>query len=63
MLLSHIEIVQAVCFGVPDDKYGEEINNAINPREGSSIYEEEVVRVCKKNLAAFKLGAEEGVHH
>lgn len=26
VLLSHPDIAQAVCFGVPDDKYGEEVN-------------------------------------
>ncbi|KAJ7974185.1 CoA ligase [Quillaja saponaria] len=55
VLLSHPDIAQAVCFGVPDDKYGEEINCAIIPREGSNIDEEEVLRFCKKNLAAFKV--------
>ena len=55
VLLSQPEIAQAVCFGVPDDKYGEEINCAIIPREGSSIDEAEVLRFCKKNLAAFKV--------
>ncbi|KAG9136125.1 hypothetical protein Leryth_003747 [Lithospermum erythrorhizon] len=56
VLLSHPDISQAVAFGVPDDKYGEEINCAVIPREGgSSIDEEEVMRFCKKNLAAFKV--------
>ncbi|KAI3783999.1 hypothetical protein L1987_43090 [Smallanthus sonchifolius] len=55
VLLSHPDVAQAVCFGVPDDKYGEEINCAVIPREGSSLYEEEVLRFCKKNLAAFKV--------
>ncbi|XP_065628250.1 probable CoA ligase CCL9 [Quercus suber] len=55
VLLSHPEIAQAVAFGVPDDKYGEEINCAIIPREGSDIDEAEVLRFCKKNLAAFKV--------
>ncbi|GMH29572.1 hypothetical protein Nepgr_031415 [Nepenthes gracilis] len=54
-LLSHPDIAQAVAFGVPDDKYGEEINCAIIPKEGSEIDEEEVTRFCKKNLAAFKV--------
>ncbi|KAL5812996.1 hypothetical protein ACOSQ3_027946 [Xanthoceras sorbifolium] len=54
-LLTHQDIAQAVAFGVPDDKYGEEINCAIIPREGSNIDEEEVMRFCKKNLAAFKV--------
>ncbi|XAR71715.1 Oxalate--CoA ligase [Bertholletia excelsa] len=55
VLLSHPDVAQAVAFGVPDDKYGEEINCAIIPREGSNIDEEEVSRFCKKNLAAFKV--------
>ncbi|KAF5743532.1 AMP-dependent synthetase and ligase family protein [Tripterygium wilfordii] len=55
VLLSHPDIAQAVAFGVPDDKYGEEINCAIIPREGSNIDEAEVMRFCKKNLAAFKV--------
>ncbi|XP_073292948.1 probable CoA ligase CCL9 [Primulina huaijiensis] len=55
VLLSHPEIAQAVAFGVPDDKYGEEINCAVIPREGSNLDEAEVSRFCKKNLAAFKV--------
>lgn len=55
VLLSHPDVAQAVAFGVPDDKYGEEINCAIIPREGSDIDEAEVTRFCKKNLAAFKV--------
>ncbi|TXG70911.1 hypothetical protein EZV62_005846 [Acer yangbiense] len=55
VLLTHPDIAQGVAFGVPDDKYGEEINSAIIPREGSTIDEEEVKSFCKKNLAAFKV--------
>ncbi|KAG6413964.1 hypothetical protein SASPL_126680 [Salvia splendens] len=55
VLLSHPEIAQGVAFGVPDDKYGEEINCAVIPREGSKVDEEEVIKFCKKNLAAFKV--------
>ncbi|KAI8028535.1 Oxalate--CoA ligase [Camellia lanceoleosa] len=55
VLLSHPDIAQAVAFGVPDDKYGEEINCAVIPREGSNIDEAEVLRFCKTNLAAFKV--------
>ncbi|CAI9767667.1 unnamed protein product [Fraxinus pennsylvanica] len=55
ILLSHPDIAQAVVFGVPDEKYGEEINCAVIPREGSNINEAEVSIFCKKNLAAFKV--------
>ncbi|XP_038874771.1 oxalate--CoA ligase-like [Benincasa hispida] len=55
VLLSHANIAQAVAFGVPDEKYGEEINCAIIPRGGSSIDEADVLQFCKKNLASFKV--------
>ncbi|KAL5814138.1 hypothetical protein ACOSQ4_024779 [Xanthoceras sorbifolium] len=55
VLLSHPDIAEGVAFGVPDDKYGEEINCAIIPREGADIDEADVLRYCKKNLASFKV--------
>ncbi|KAL5727516.1 oxalate--CoA ligase [Ranunculus cassubicifolius] len=55
VLLSHPDVGQAVCFGVPDDKYGEEINCAVIPRDGVKIDEADVLTYCKKNLAAFKV--------
>ncbi|KAF2320400.1 hypothetical protein GH714_027399 [Hevea brasiliensis] len=47
VLLSHPDITQAVAFGVP-------MTNTVK-REGSNIDEAEVLRYCKKNLAAFKV--------
>jgi oxalate---CoA ligase len=44
-----------VSFGVPDDKYGEEINCALIPRDGSALREEEVLAHCRRNLASFKV--------
>ncbi|KAH9603486.1 hypothetical protein KSS87_010002 [Heliosperma pusillum] len=55
VLLSHPGIAQAVAFGVPDDKYGEEINCAVIPREEAKMDEEDVISFCKKNLAVFKV--------
>ncbi|MQL84174.1 hypothetical protein Taro_016683 [Colocasia esculenta] len=55
VLLSHPDVAQAVAFGVPDDKYGEEINCAVIPKEGSEVDEAEVLRFCRKNLAGFKV--------
>ncbi|BAF16218.1 oxalate--CoA ligase [Oryza sativa Japonica Group] len=55
VLLGHPAIAQAVAFGVPDAKYGEEINCAVIPREGVSLGEEEVLAYCRRNLAAFKV--------
>eukprot|EP01018_Ginkgo_biloba_P033349 Gb_20191 [translate_table: standard] len=55
VLLSHPEVSQAVAFAVPDEKYGEEINAAIVPQEGASVTEGDILSLCKKNLARFKI--------
>lgn len=55
VLLSHPEVAQAVTFGVPDEKYGEEVNCAVIRKQGSSLDEEQVLVCCKKNLATFKV--------
>ncbi|CAM0901649.1 unnamed protein product [Alopecurus aequalis] len=55
VLLTHPDVAQAVAFGVPDEKYGEEIHCAVIPRDGASLAEEEVVAFCRRNLAAFKV--------
>jgi acyl-CoA synthetase (AMP-forming)/AMP-acid ligase II len=55
VLLEHPGVAQAVSFGVPDDKYGEEINCAVIPREGSALGAEDVVAHCRRNLASFKV--------
>lgn len=39
VLVSHPEIAQAVAFGVPDDKYGEEVRNQTQlPSRGKLLY-------------------------
>ncbi|CAL5024631.1 unnamed protein product [Urochloa decumbens] len=55
VLLDHPAVAQAVSFAVPDDKYGEEINCAVIPREGAAIGPDDVVAHCRKNLASFKV--------
>jgi len=55
VLVSHPKIAQAVAFGVPDDKYGEEINCAVIKRDGVELNEGDVLSYCKNNLASFKV--------
>ncbi|GLT67838.1 hypothetical protein SLA2020_401160 [Shorea laevis] len=55
VLVAHPDVAQAVAFGVPDEKYGEEINCAVIARGGSTLNEAELLQYCKKNLASFKV--------
>jgi acyl-CoA synthetase (AMP-forming)/AMP-acid ligase II len=52
-LLSHPDVADAVCFGLPDDKYGEVVAAAITLHEPRN--EVELVAHCREQLAAFKV--------
>lgn len=53
VLLTHPAVAEAVCFGVPDAKYGEEVTAAVVLRGEAS--EADLVAHCRERLAAFKI--------
>jgi acyl-CoA synthetase (AMP-forming)/AMP-acid ligase II len=52
-LLTHPAVAEAVCFGVPDAKYGEEVAAAVVLRGEAN--EADLVKYCRDRLAAFKV--------
>jgi len=52
VLLTHPAVAEAVCFGVPDAKYGEEVAAAVVLR--GDAREAELIAHCRERLAAFK---------
>ena len=54
-LYTHPEISDVQVFGVPDEKYGEEIAAAIIKKEDSSLTEEDVKEYCRENIARHKV--------
>ncbi|CAN8062609.1 unnamed protein product [Agarophyton chilense] len=54
-LLSHPAVEQAVCFAVPDEKYGEEINAAVILKTDMKVDEKQIIDFLKDKIAAFKL--------
>lgn len=55
VLLRHPSVDEAACFGVPDEKYGEEVHAAIVAKEGTSIDTDELAAFCAKHLNAIKI--------
>jgi acyl-CoA synthetase (AMP-forming)/AMP-acid ligase II len=52
VLLGHPAVADAVCFGVPDEKYGEEVVAAV--ALAAEAEPEVLVDFCRERLAAFK---------
>ncbi len=52
VLLEHPAVAEAVCFGVPDEKYGEEVHAAVVLKGEAG--EEELIAFCRDRLADFK---------
>ncbi len=53
ILLGHPAVVDAVCFGVPDEKYGEEVAAAVALTYPAAA--RELADFCRERLAAFKV--------
>jgi acyl-CoA synthetase (AMP-forming)/AMP-acid ligase II len=55
VLLSHPAVSDAVCFGVPDDKYGELVSAAVTLTQDAEA--RALIEHCRGQLAAFKVPA------
>ncbi len=55
VLLSHPAVRDAVCFGVPDEKYGELVGAAVTL--GAEADTADLIAYCREQLAAFKVPA------
>jgi oxalate---CoA ligase len=55
VLMSHPAVRDAVCFGIPDDKYGELVGAAVTLV--ADAQQRELTDYCRERLAAFKVPA------
>ena len=52
-LINHVAVAEAVCFGVPDQKYGETVQAAVVLSENAT--ESDIQSFCRDQLADFKV--------
>jgi long-chain acyl-CoA synthetase len=55
VLMGHPKILEACTIGIPDDYRGETVKAFIVIKEGEALTEDDVVKYCKENLAAYKV--------
>jgi long-chain acyl-CoA synthetase len=53
-LLGHEEVVDVAVLGVPDDEWGEVLYALVQPRSGSTLDEDGVVRYVREHMADYK---------
>jgi fatty-acyl-CoA synthase len=54
-LYTHPDISDVQVYGVPDEKYGEQVAAAVKKRPDSELTEGDVKEFCRKNIARYKV--------
>ena len=54
-LYTHPDISDVQVYGVPDEKYGEQVAAAVKKRPDSDLTEDDVKEFCRKNIARYKV--------
>jgi acyl-CoA synthetase (AMP-forming)/AMP-acid ligase II len=54
-LLEHADVADVVVLGVPDERWGETVCAAVQPRPGRTITQEAMVAHCRTRLAGYKI--------
>src|ERR687896_1714094 len=54
-LYTHPDVSDVQVYGVPDEKYGEQVAAAVKKRPDSDLTEEDVKEFCRKNIARYKV--------
>jgi fatty-acyl-CoA synthase len=53
-IYQHPDVDEVVCFGKPNEKWGEVVKCLVHPKPGSDPSAEEIVNFCRERMAHFK---------
>jgi fatty-acyl-CoA synthase len=53
-IYEHPDVDEVVCFGKPDEKWGEVVKCLVHLKPGANLTEDELIRFCRERMAHFK---------
>jgi len=54
VLCEHPEILEAACFAVKDEKWGETVQALVTPKPGTNPTTEDIIGFCRQRIAHYK---------
>ena len=54
ILCEHPDVLEAACFAIKDEKWGEAVKARVTPKPGTNPVAEEIISFCRQRIAHFK---------
>lgn len=55
VLMLHPAVLEAAVFGIPSERWGEEVRAAVVVREGTSVDEAQLIEFCRDRIGGYKI--------
>ena len=55
VLLAHPDVVEAAVFGLPNERWGEEVRGVVRLRDGSQTRPADLIAYCRKFIGGYKV--------
>jgi len=54
ILCEHPDVLEAACFAIKDEKWGEAVKARVTPKPGTNPVAEDIISFCRQHIAHFK---------